>query len=53
MATSAPPEPPRGSDLPSGLMVLSAAAAAPSFSLELPPLDMRAAMEKALARDES
>ena len=35
-------------DLPSGLMVFSAA----SFSLE-PPLDMSAAMEKALAREES
>lgn len=35
-------------DLPRGLMVFSAA----SFSLE-PPLDMSAAMEKALAREES
>lgn len=38
----------RGADLPRGLMVFSAA----SFSLE-PPLDMSAAMEKALAREES
>lgn len=38
----------RQPDLPRGLMVFSV----PSFSLE-PPLDMSAAMEKALAREES
>lgn len=48
---SSPPLPTAGgeaADLPRGLMVFSVA----SFSLE-PPLDMSAAMEKALAREES
>lgn len=43
-----PPADSQEPDLPRGLMVFSAA----SFSLE-PPLDMSAAMEKALAREES